>query len=161
MFQVIKNHRKKILLVIQFVISIILIVNIFLRLDFQRFIHELASLRLLSYLLFLSFYLVSIILVAYKWWILLLRNGFSLPFFHVFKINWIGFFYNQFLPGRIGGDVLKIIYIMQNETEKSKISVSVVMDRIYNIIGILVISYVAIYINFYDSRAYIDRKSVV
>ena len=38
-------------------------------------------------------------------WYLCYRKGYHLRFFENLKINYIGMFYNIFLPGGIGGDV--------------------------------------------------------
>ena len=147
--------KKKLIVGLQLTVSFILLFYLLKRVDLSTFFLELSSVKFSWFLVYLLSYLLSIFFVAFKWWKLLELNGFKREYFSIVKINWIGFFYNQFLPGRIGGDAMKILYLVKEEREKSKLSVSVVMDRVFNLVGVLLIAYFAIFINYLKSKEYI------
>jgi glycosyltransferase 2 family protein len=149
------QYRKKIILGLQLAVSFILLFYLLKKVDLSTFFSELASVEFSWFSIYLLSYLLSIFFVAFKWWKLLELNGFKRGYFSIVKINWIGFFYNQFLPGRIGGDAMKILYLVKEEKEKSKLSVSVVMDRVFNLVGVLLVAYFAIFINYLESKEYI------
>lgn len=83
---------------------------------------------------------LNILVVSYKWRTVLKFQGYGYTYWYIFKLNWIAFFYNQFLPGRIGGDAIKAINLHQDRRkEGSNPSISVAIDRLYNLIGILIL----------------------
>ncbi|NCC93999.1 MAG: flippase-like domain-containing protein, partial [Opitutae bacterium] len=54
--------------------------------------------------------LFSFLMVAastWKWWYLLRKQGHPLPFRHLYRWYFIGYFYSNFLPSNVGGDVAR------------------------------------------------------
>ncbi|HAL91926.1 MAG TPA: hypothetical protein DCM68_02740 [Verrucomicrobia bacterium] len=54
--------------------------------------------------------LFSFLMVAastWKWWYLMRLQGFSIPFTRMFRWYFIGYFYSNFLPSNVGGDVAR------------------------------------------------------
>lgn len=74
-------------------------------------------------------------------WRYLLQRGTksSLPFWDIFKYNWIGLFFNTFLPGAVSGDFVKLMYVKKNapDISKSFLVISVLMDRIIGLVGLI------------------------
>jgi len=64
----------------------------------------------------LALYLFSMFIVAFRWKILLKAKGIKAGIFPLTKYYLIGFFFNNFLPSSIGGDISRII----NLTKKIK-----------------------------------------
>ena len=54
-------------------------------------------------------------------------------------MNWIGLFFNTVLPGAVTGDLIKMFYLKQVDSNLSKTSMflTVLMDRIYGLIGLI------------------------
>lgn len=74
-------------------------------------------------------------------WRILLQTGTraELPYFDILKYNWIGMFFNTFLPGAVSGDFVKLIYVKKNDPQISKsfLIISVFMDRILGVVGLV------------------------
>jgi uncharacterized protein (TIRG00374 family) len=59
----------------------------------------------------------------------------EVPFREIGKIFFIGAFFNQFLPGTTGGDVVRVLYLMQDRPEhKAEGFLSVAIDRLLAIL---------------------------
>jgi hypothetical protein len=81
-------------------------------------------------------------ITAWRWEVLLAVQGIKLPFAQVFQLNLVGQFFNAFLLGSTGGDVVKIYYATRAAPRKrSAAGLSVVIDRL---IGLLVLIGIAL-----------------
>jgi hypothetical protein len=62
-----------------------------------------------------------------------------LPFWKITKINWIGLFFNTVLPGMVSGDLVKIFYIRDVDSNLSKrfLLASVLVDRIIGLFSLI------------------------
>ena len=63
------------------------------------------------------------------------------PYFLILAINWIGLFFNTVLPGAVTGDLVKVFYLKSIDSEISKTSMilTALMDRIYGLIGLIIL----------------------
>lgn len=103
----------------------------------------------LSVLIILPF----IILQTQKWRLILLKQGIFLNFSYLFKVQVIGIFYALITPARLGS-FIKIHYIRKGtDVSLGKVSSSVVIDRIFDIITLTVLALVGMlmYINYFFS----------
>jgi uncharacterized protein (TIRG00374 family) len=78
---------------------------------------------------------------AFRWQLLMRVQGISLGWFRVWQLVMIGMFYNLFLPGGTGGDLVKIFYAVREAPEsKSAVFLSVVVDRIAGMFALIIVS---------------------
>jgi len=84
-----------------------------------------------------------------RWQMLLRTQGVELPFRRVLAIGFVGHFFNSFLLGATGGDVIKAYYAArQTQTHKAEAVMSVFVDRVVGLFGLLVIAAVMMGCNF-------------
>ena len=89
---------------------------------------------------FLSFGLV-LVCAAFRWQLLMRVQGISLSWFRVWQLVMIGMFYNLFLPGGTGGDLVKIFYAVREAPKsKSAVFLSVVVDRLAGMFALILVS---------------------
>jgi len=82
---------------------------------------------------------ITMFLGTYRWRMLLHVQGIDIPFSKLFPMNMIGQFFNSFLLGVTGGDVIKIYYVTQASPERrTAAGLSVIYDRILGLVGIMV-----------------------
>jgi len=73
---------------------------------------------------------VVYVLAAIRWWFLLHIQGIYLPLRATVALTFIGQFFNSFLLGAVGGDILKIFYIQKYAPhQKTHAVLSIMMDR--------------------------------
>jgi uncharacterized protein (TIRG00374 family) len=78
---------------------------------------------------------------AFRWQLLMKVQGIVLPWFRVWQLVMIGMFYNLFLPGGTGGDLVKIFYaVREAPRSKSAVFLSVVVDRISGMFALILVS---------------------
>lgn len=78
-------------------------------------------------------------LVAYRWKVICSKWSFHKNFFYYFRLYLIGFSLNTVFPGIVAGDTLRGYYLVRDGLEWKKATFSVVFDRAYGLLGIMVI----------------------
>src|SRR2546423_3513987 len=86
-------------------------------------------------------YLVVEVAAAFRWQILLKVQGINLKFGRLSALFLIGMFYNQFLPGGTGGDIIKS-YLLLKETPDHKAGalLAVVFDRFIGLVALVAVT---------------------
>ncbi|MDX6765760.1 MAG: lysylphosphatidylglycerol synthase transmembrane domain-containing protein [Candidatus Methylacidiphilales bacterium] len=76
-----------------------------------------------------------------RWNLLLRIQKIRMSFFESWRLGMVGTFFNNFLPGSTGGDVIRIFYALKHAPDRKPQAVlSVVMDRILGLIAILCVT---------------------
>ena len=94
-----------------------------------------------------QFYLVIALLVfpityfitAFRWQELLKALDVRLPIQRTFVLNMVGAFYNTFMPGSTGGDVLKAYYVARQTHHRTRAVMSVIVDRIIGLLALIIL----------------------
>ncbi|HYF00603.1 MAG TPA: lysylphosphatidylglycerol synthase transmembrane domain-containing protein [Planctomycetota bacterium] len=73
-------------------------------------------------------------LLSARWWLLLRGQGLRLPYARIFGVTWAGIFFNQLLPGGVGGDVTKAVLASAGEDRKAAVVATVLLDRIIGLV---------------------------
>lgn len=80
-------------------------------------------------------YFVCPIFCAWRWqWLLRIQN-IPLRLRDAFRLTYIGFFYNAFMPGATGGDVLKAYFVTRITHHKAEAVTTVFLDRIIGMVA--------------------------
>lgn len=94
-------------------------------------------------------YIIVEIAAAVRWQILLRVQGISINFFRLAALFFIGMFYNQFLPGGTGGDIIKSYFLLK-ETPRHKAGalLAVVFDRLIGLVALVTITLTLVVLRF-------------
>ena len=87
-----------------------------------------ANLGLLA--LALVLYLGAMTANGLKWYVLLRAQGIQAGLADVLAYTFVGFFFNNFLPANVGGDVARMVTLARDTNQKAEAALSVVMDRL-------------------------------
>jgi uncharacterized protein (TIRG00374 family) len=88
-------------------------------------------------------------LVTIRWYCLLIWQGIPTTFRTTARINLIGFFFNSFLPGAFGGDVVKAFYVAkENNEHRTRAVITILIDRIMGFETLMIVAFVALIINY-------------
>ena len=86
-------------------------------------------------------YFLTISVTAARWHWLLRANDLRVSYCEALRFTWIGYFFNNLIPGQTGGDVAKAVYIMKHcHSTKLPALVSVLVDRALGLISLLLLS---------------------
>lgn len=91
---------------------------------------------------------VSIVILNYRWLLLMQERGLDTNFQKSFPVYLIGIFFNYALPGSVGGDVVKAYYVAQDfRPRRADAVATVLVDRILGLYSMLIISLAVILAN--------------
>jgi uncharacterized protein (TIRG00374 family) len=80
----------------------------------------------------------TILIVSWRWRLLLAVHGVFLRYWRVLELNMIGQFFSAFLVGTTGGDVVKIFYVARAVPQKkAAVAFTVVVDRVIGMVAML------------------------
>jgi uncharacterized membrane protein YbhN (UPF0104 family) len=139
---------KEMIILLKVVVTFSLLIFLFYKgsFSFDEFFQVLKN--PLIYLIGTIGLVTNILLITKRLQIILnLNSNKKISFINVLKFSWIGQFFNTIIPGMVSGDLVKLYYItkINDDLGKSKILVSIFIDRV---IGVLGLSFVAGFFSF-------------
>jgi uncharacterized protein (TIRG00374 family) len=139
--------KKHFAFIIKLVLTVLILVILFYQIDFK---HMLATIQQADWKLLIVcilFYGFSQFLNTYKWSILLHSHGAVHPFSRLLTYNFIGMFFNFFMPGMVGGDVQKCYAVYRDEKKEfgdslqkgrlTQIISSIMMARVTGVLAMI------------------------
>lgn len=94
---------------------------------------------------------LGLLLQALRWMILLDVQGIAISYWRSLRILLVGMFFNLFLLGATGGDIIKIFLIMREAPEKKAGALlSVFIDRVVGVLALAVVSALVILLRWQD-----------
>lgn len=113
-----------------FVLAIYLAGNI---VGFEEIAQNLSQVNFFWIIILTVICLLNLIIVSKRWQTLLNQGGQRTKFIQVFGLNYTGFFFNNFAPGGVGGEVYKVIRGGSKEVTKS-----IVQDKAANYLALFI-----------------------
>jgi len=86
------------------------------------------------------------VIVGLRWWILLRSQSVFISLWSAVKLHFLGLFYNNCMPGSVGGDLVRAWYVTLHTEKKFEAALSVFVDRIIGLLSTLVIASVFYFI---------------
>lgn len=82
-------------------------------------------------LLALAFLCLAVgdMLTFVRWYVLVRAQGLPFTLYNAFRLGLIGLFFNAFLPGAIGGDIIKAAFIAREQSRRTVAVATVLIDR--------------------------------
>ncbi len=89
------------------------------------------------------------VLATARWQLLLRVQGIALSWLRALAIVIIGLFFNMFLPGLVGGDAVRLYFVFKcAPRQKTRATLSVVMDRLLGLLSILFLAALTVALRF-------------
>lgn len=105
--------------------------------NWRRVLEALANTRPLYLVPFLGISFLLMGVSCLKWGLFLREQGIRLPFQRLYSLYLVGTFFNNFLPGMVGGDLVRA-YVLGREIESHTRSIaSVALERITGMIALV------------------------
>ena len=101
-----------------------------------RLVREANTLYLLIGLCLLP---LSYLITSRRWHMLLETQDIHMGQGRAFVLNMVGSFYNSFMPGSTGGDVVKAYYAARHTTHRTRAVMSVIIDRIVGLLALIIL----------------------
>ena len=83
-------------------------------------------------------FLFFVLIINTRWWWLLRANKLGVRIFEAQRFGWIGLFCSNAMPGSVGGDLIKAVYIVERcSGDRFRAVVSILVDRIIGLLSLL------------------------
>jgi len=134
-------------LVIKLGVSVALMAFLVWKVDWQESLRTLLRISIpwIPVLLFIS--VILNLLSCVKWQLFLRERGNEVPLWRLFGLYMVGYFFNNFMPGSVGGDVVRS-YVLGRELKSQSSSFgSVFLERFTGFIALLGMALLAAVVN--------------
>jgi glycosyltransferase 2 family protein len=84
-----------------------------------------------------AIFMTGVLLTFIRWYILVRAQELALTPVNALRLGLLGFFWNTFLPGSIGGDIVKATYIAREQQRRTVAVATVLIDRAMGLWGII------------------------
>jgi len=109
--------------------------------NFYEVIDILLGLNLWIFAVAIGFYVIAQLIFVARWSLLLKVQSIKIGFWPAVRLHFLGLFYNNCLPGAIGGDLPRAWYVTKHTDKKLEAALSVFVDRVIGLIGILIMAF--------------------
>ncbi len=150
---------------IKVVISLGLMAYLFIRMDLDQVAEALKAANYWYLLPATLFFIAAMSNAGLKWYILLRAQKIKVPFRAVLGYTYVGFFFNNFLPANVGGDLVRGYGLARYTEQGAEAAVSVVVDRIVGLMAFMsaavVATLVAIYVMGQENLRQVEVAALV
>jgi hypothetical protein len=150
------RDKKANLKILRFLLSAVLIVILFWQIGWAKIFQSLHQVDPLAILIALVLTLISIVLSAYKWQILIFTQGFSPSLKTLTSLYFIGLFFNNFLPTSIGGDIVRIYELGKKIGHQQYAAASVIAERIIAALSLGLLVVISLLLNYKMSQPFLQ-----
>jgi uncharacterized protein (TIRG00374 family) len=141
-----KNKKRKLLFVfIRMTVVVALILYMVYRITqhqrWSSFLEYLQHMNPLVFALALGIFIICSIIIGLRWWLLLKPLAITIKPYVAVKLYFLGWFYNIFMPGSVGGDFIRAGYATKHTEKKIEAFLSVFADRFIGLLSTLIIAF--------------------
>ena len=115
------------------------------QIDYSEFSRSVTSINWSWALAAVCTYFLAQTLLATRWVVLLRVHQVHISLYQAVKLTYLGLFYNNIMPGAVGGDILKGWFITYHSHKDLRLeaAVTVFVDRLIGLIGIIFVGALA------------------
>ena len=86
-------------------------------------------------------WILVLLIVSWRWKILLVAVGIPTSFGRCLRLCFIGYFFNNVMPGLTGGDILRAVFVTRGLKEnRTRAAMSVLVDRVIGLFALVMIA---------------------
>ncbi len=134
------KKTKHISLALRTTVAVVALLWVFRDQDWSQLAKVFARLNLWYFTISLVIFLISQILIGLRWWLLLRAQSVKTSFTAAVRLHFLGLFYNNLMPGSVGGDILRAWYVTKHTDKKLESALSVFVDRAIGLLAMLAIA---------------------
>jgi len=136
--------RTRLLNLLKALVTLVLLGVVATTVDLRRVGQALFNVRWSDLLLAFFLYQLGILVRAYRWQALLRGQGVKASLSRLVDLYYVGTFFNSFLPSGFGGDVVRVLEVLQDGTQGGTAVSTVLVDRLMGLEVLLVMALCAL-----------------
>lgn len=138
------SMKKVLLNILRIFISLGLLAYLVSVANLKKIILVLQQVNPWAILLAILAFLIAVIFLAIRWRVLVRSHNIAVGLWHLIVFYFIGFFFNNFLPTSIGGDLSRAFYLGQFTGKKATSLGTVFLERIIGLLSTLTLAAVSL-----------------
>lgn len=146
------SGKKHLSIAIRLIVATGVLCLVFWNLDWGKLRDTFLAMRAWVFLFSVFLFVVCQFMVSFRWWMMLRTQSIHIGIWPAVRLNFLGLFYNNFLPGAVGGDLVRGWYVTKYTHRRFEAALSVLVDRIIGLISIAVLAFFAWWV-FFDFKA--------
>jgi hypothetical protein len=135
-----KPRRRLVVKALKIAIAVALLAVLVLHIGWRDLANSFASLAWWWIPALLAVRLCGLFLQSLRWKLFLDTHAIHASPLRLFRQYWVSRFFNNFLPGQAGGDASRIFYGWDKTVKKTKLTSSVIMDRVVGLLGLFLVA---------------------
>ena len=137
------TKRRRLLALAKLLVTALLVWFLLSRISLGEALALLADARLAPLLGALALFTLSVVAGAWQWGRFLAGMGVPLPLRKLLELYWVGLFFNNFMPGNVGGDVVKVLDLSREARDPVASATATLADRITGLSGLAFLAFLA------------------
>jgi uncharacterized protein (TIRG00374 family) len=113
--------------------------------DFGRVGDAFAKTSIWVWMMVFGVFVFCNVLLSFRWWLFMRGWDIYIDFWATVKLAFLGLYFNNCLPGSIGGDLVRAWYVAQFTHRRMASVISVFIDRILALFGTIIIAITALF----------------
>jgi uncharacterized protein (TIRG00374 family) len=102
----------------------------------QKHVVEGAPVNLTAYALGAFCCMIAVLITFVRWYFLVRAQRLPFTLTNALRLGMVGYFFNTFLPGSVGGDVVKAVFIARGQSRRTVAVATVLLDRAVGLWGL-------------------------
>lgn len=111
-----------------------------LKLDFKEVAKVFSNISVWILGVVIAAFLVSQTILAFRWWLFMRSSNIQISLWSAIKLTFLGLYFNNFLPGSIGGDLVRAWYVAKHTDRRMAAVISVFVDRLLALLGTILMA---------------------
>ncbi len=142
------KQGKKVLILLRLLVSLSLLAFLFKKISWEEILSIVKNINFfyLPLVFVISFFLIGI--SCLKWQILLKARGIKIPISKLVILYVIGYFFNNFMPGSVGGDAVRGFVLGKRIKSQVESFASIFMERFTGLAALVGIAFTVSLINY-------------
>jgi uncharacterized protein (TIRG00374 family) len=126
-------------------VSFIVLLLYIMRDKYPQILKTFASTKIPVFLLGLGIFVIAVSVASVRLKLLIGAQEIPVTLKEVLSLTFIGYFFNNFLPTAIGGDVVKAYYLSKKTDNKAGAYASVFVDRVTGLFTMIFMAFIALF----------------
>jgi len=137
-------NKKQLSAVLRICVATALLALLLVNIDLGELAASFAQVSLLTWCLCLALNLFSVYISSVKLAVLLRALGIIIPVGPTFRIYLVGIFWGNFLPGTVGGDVVKFAFLQRYAASRADVAVALIAERFLGLLAVMQIASIGV-----------------
>ncbi len=138
-------NRPRFVFCLKLLVSIVFLYVVFRSVDLKEMSSLFVSIDLFYFLILLMISAALIVVSCLKWLLLLKAKGVSVSLWYLSRLYMLGFFFNNFLPGMVGGDLARGFFLGRRIQNRRDAYLSVLMERLTGFLALVFLTVIIVF----------------